>query len=151
AQRCEAASGTVCRSSHSILTNLGSWIGVDSAQELIPMTETEWHTSTDPCSMLRFLGTTATMRKLRLLACAYCRRLWARLTLRERRMVTIAEQFADGKGRRGDLLAGRSRSQPTPWGSNGSLPLWVATWPPESTPTDRYPANCWFSTSLLEE
>ena|SRR5579872_1653038 len=60
------------------------------------MTETEWLTCTDPTPMLEFLRGKATDRKLRLLACACCRRIWHRFRdQRSRQAVEIAEQYAD--------------------------------------------------------
>src|SRR3954454_10408918 len=40
------------------------------------MDETEWLASTYPAAMLDFLGGKASKRKLRLFACACCRRIW---------------------------------------------------------------------------
>lgn len=61
------------------------------------MTESEWLDCTDPTPMLRFLEGKATARKLRLYACACCRRIWHHFTDEEcRNGVEIAERFADG-------------------------------------------------------
>jgi hypothetical protein len=66
------------------------------------MTEQEWLDSTDPRPMLEFLRGKASDRKLRLLACAYCRRAWGSLAWGSEpeemltKAVAVAEFFADG-------------------------------------------------------
>jgi len=61
------------------------------------MTEKEWPACTDPYSMLEFLRGKASDRKLRLFACACCRRVWHFLSdERSRRAVDISEKYADG-------------------------------------------------------
>jgi hypothetical protein len=60
------------------------------------MTEEEWLQCPIPQKMLLFLGEKATARKLRLFACACCRRIWR--LLQDRRAqdaLEVAEQFAD--------------------------------------------------------
>ena len=61
------------------------------------MTEVEWNACTDPLRMLDQPPARRSERKLRLFACAVCRRLWGVLPdERSRRAVEVAERFADG-------------------------------------------------------
>jgi hypothetical protein len=62
------------------------------------MSEAEWLTCTEPRRMLPALADAASKRKLRLFACACCRRVWDLLPdARSRRAVEVAERFADGQ------------------------------------------------------
>lgn len=62
------------------------------------MTEDEWLTSTDPEPMLDFLERMTSDRRLRLFACACCRRFWRCLNdVRSRDAIEVAERLADGK------------------------------------------------------
>ena len=64
------------------------------------MTEAQWMQSTDLCAMLEALGGEVSDSKLRLFACACCRRIWDAIdTDLHRRAVEYAEWFARGPGR----------------------------------------------------
>jgi hypothetical protein len=68
------------------------------------MTEAEWRACADLQMMLESLRGTARIRKLRLFACACCRRIWHRLNHSAyTRAVELAERFADGKATREQL------------------------------------------------
>ncbi len=68
------------------------------------MTEAGWLRCTKIQSMLDFLGDKATKRKVRLFAVACCRRLWTRLTdERSRRLIEVAERYADGAASEDEL------------------------------------------------
>ena len=70
------------------------------------MTEAEWLACTDPKPMLGFLRGKASERKLRLFACACCRRVWHLLAdERSREAIRIAERFADGDSSSDELEA----------------------------------------------
>jgi hypothetical protein len=62
------------------------------------MTEAEWLACADPQKMLDFLRGKTNERKLRLFACACCRRLGNLLSDKySRKALTIAERYADGE------------------------------------------------------
>ncbi len=61
------------------------------------MTEGEWLTCTTPDPMLALIAGQASDRKMRLFACACCRRVWQWMTdPASRQAVEVAELFADG-------------------------------------------------------
>ena len=69
------------------------------------MVERDWVASLHPLSMLEHLAGAASDRKLRLFACACCRRIWDLLHHEAcRKAVDIAEKFAEGKAER-DAMA----------------------------------------------
>ena len=78
------------------------------------MTEAEWLACEKPWLMLGFLRGRAGERKLRLFACACCRRIWPLLAdERSRAGVEVAERYADGLANaaqltRADNLAARA-------------------------------------------
>lgn len=62
------------------------------------MTESEWFTCIEPRDMLHFLRNKSTDRKVRLFACACCRRVWEVLSEPAcHEAVEVAEAFADGR------------------------------------------------------
>lgn len=60
------------------------------------MTEADWLAAGDPETMLDCVRGRVSDRKLRLFACACCRRLWHLWDARAQGAVAVAEQFADG-------------------------------------------------------
>jgi hypothetical protein len=81
------------------------------------MTEAEWLSSTSAAAMVDCLCTQfgaarsqAGRRKLRLLACAHCRRVWEKLTEeRDHEVILVSEKFADGIAFAKELKAARQR------------------------------------------
>jgi hypothetical protein len=78
------------------------------------VTETQWLAASDPTPMLAFLGDSGTLsgRKARLFAVACCRSTFAALADEgTRRMVEVAERFADGLATPEELsgVSGRGR------------------------------------------
>src|SRR6516162_218503 len=81
------------------------------------MTEQEWSESADPWKMLEFLKGRAGDRKSRLFAVSCCRGVRPLLKPKlTRRVVTIAERYAEGKASGSELrsafLALRERTEP---------------------------------------
>ena len=86
------------------------------------MTEAEWLTCSDPQQMLGFLGAIPTNRKLRLFACACCRRHADLLTgAHHRRVLAVAERLADGRSTPEELRAEREHLPASDYA------LWAAT------------------------
>src|SRR5262245_13893460 len=62
------------------------------------MTEAEWLACKDPTPMLEFLRDKVSERKLRLFACACCRRVFNLLFDKySRKALVLAERYADGE------------------------------------------------------
>jgi hypothetical protein len=84
------------------------------------MTEAEWLESTNPYRMMEHLRGRASERKLRLFACACCRRLWPIIGNEHcRTAVEVSERYADGMATAKELktardLAIRSHQGPEP-------------------------------------
>jgi hypothetical protein len=67
------------------------------------VTEAEWLAYNEPLQLLDHVIDRASLRQLRLLACACCRRLWAALSEEARLTVEVAERYADGQAGRKEL------------------------------------------------
>jgi hypothetical protein len=93
------------------------------------VTETEWLGSGDPAPMLRYLRERHTSeRKLRLLACACCRRIWHLLPdPRSQRAVEVAERFADHRASLRELAFARTNAVGAVGKASGGA-SWGAYW-----------------------
>ena len=90
------------------------------------MTEAAWLACAEPYSMLEFLRGRASDRKLRLFACACCRRVWALFEderkrgldwapdedERSRNAVEVSERYADGTANAKELKAAKASAGP---------------------------------------
>src|ERR1700760_1786645 len=86
------------------------------------MTRAEWLACTEPERMLAFLRGKASDRKLRLFACACCRRIWHLLPDEPTRAVVEAvERYADNQTIGDDELMAFAPALPTA--------CWVLLWP----------------------
>jgi hypothetical protein len=75
------------------------------------VTEAEWLAATDPAPMLEFLRGKVSGRKLRLFACACCRRVWHLLKYDDsQRAIEVAERYADDAATDEELAAARRAS-----------------------------------------
>src|SRR3954447_2827804 len=76
------------------------------------MTEADWQVCADPQAMLSFLEGKTSDRKLRLFACACCRRFWPHLRdSRCRQAVEVCERYAGGQANEADLAEVREAAQ----------------------------------------
>jgi hypothetical protein len=95
------------------------------------MTEAEWLQWRDPAMMLRHLRGKASDRKLRLFACACCRRIWDFLANEwSRKAVEVAEWYADGLATDQELsrAAEGARSAVTMFQIQGDGNTYSAAW-----------------------
>jgi hypothetical protein len=77
------------------------------------MTEAEWLGCTDPQKMLNYLEGKTSERKLRLFACACCRRIWPAIKEPfEKEAVELAERYADGLCASEDLESAQTSGWP---------------------------------------
>jgi hypothetical protein len=95
------------------------------------MTEAEWLAAEDPDPMLAYLRAErgrAGERKLRLLACACCRRVWDLLSdPRSREAVETGERYVDGRAGERDMAAARAEAM-TALKETASQAAWAAYW-----------------------
>jgi hypothetical protein len=75
------------------------------------MTEGEWLSSSDPQEMLLTLRGRIGARKLRLFACACCRRAWHLIPTQAHRAVEAAERYADGLADAEELYLARMAAE----------------------------------------
>jgi hypothetical protein len=76
------------------------------------MTHAEWLRAEDPVVVLYYLPARPSDRKLRLFACACCRRVWHLFAdPRQRSAVEAAERFADALLGKGELAAARAAAK----------------------------------------
>jgi hypothetical protein len=75
------------------------------------MTESEWVTCTDPARILDFLKGKVSERKMRLFACACCRRVWQLLDERKRTAVEMVERAANEEDMLGNLATAAMNTQ----------------------------------------
>src|SRR5579871_5599204 len=69
------------------------------------MTEAEWLMCRSAEELIACLGKSVSKRKMRLLACACCRRVWHLLTQEKyRAAIEVAEAFTDRLARKSELL-----------------------------------------------
>jgi len=113
------------------------------------MTEWEWVKIEAPWGMIGFLRGQPSDRKLRLFACACCRRLWHLLANHQcRRAVEVSERFADGLASRAELaeayVAAKESEGPITLGSHRRSASYFAAVSCASETEDWFPktADC---------
>jgi hypothetical protein len=87
------------------------------------MTEAEWLACMEPEPLLVFLSNSgkATDRKLRLFACACCRRIWRKLRdPRARQAVEVSERYADGLATKKELTRARLAARAAAWNARAA-------------------------------
>jgi len=84
----------------------------DSLMDENPTKAMKWATSDDPVWMLDQIRDRVSERKLRLFACACCRRVWSQLhDERSRKAVEVAEEYADGTASKEQLRLARKAAE----------------------------------------
>jgi hypothetical protein len=116
------------------------------------MTEAEWLAGTDPEPMADFVAGRASDRKVRLFACACCRRVWHLIPPYHRRTVEVAERFADGLATREELRQSYQITRETPADDEGDFDPaaegedydeFCVPWPSSATTATAFPPGCW--------
>src|SRR5262249_28164339 len=86
--------------------------GLGLGQEGGTMNEAEWQACRDPRLMLQFLHVQVSDRKLRLFACAWCRRHWKDIPQEgSRQAVEVVEQYLEGQVSFQELTRACSRAR----------------------------------------
>jgi hypothetical protein len=75
------------------------------------MTEAEWLACGDVAQIVKKAGGQPNGRKIRLLICAWCRRIWDILDERHQEAVDVGERYADGLATAVDLEAARTTAR----------------------------------------
>jgi hypothetical protein len=110
------------------------------------MIEAEWLASADPEAMLPFLDGKASDRKLRLFACACCRRVWHLLTdAQSRHAIEVAERYADGRAGVKDLAGAKMLAAGA--ASRTDRAAWAAYW----TTSPRAAGSVWNASTAAVE
>jgi hypothetical protein len=117
------------------------------------MTEQDWLESTEPEKMLAFIGAKASDRKLRLFACACCRRIWHLLAdERSRRAVEVAERYADGLISEDECGVCREAAYDAHCDRNGLIDIaWTAAAYNAACPPHNYVDFAWDCASNAQE
>jgi hypothetical protein len=93
------------------------------------MTEPEWLKCADPDKMQHHMAGKVSDRKLRLLACAACRRLWHVLRdERSRNAVEVSERYADGLADDMELRAASTAARLAEVAARAAGGFWNAAW-----------------------
>jgi hypothetical protein len=109
------------------------------------VTEAEWLACADPERLLEFLHGKVSERKLRLFACACCRRIWPMLGPGGQHAVEVAEQFADGAAGLREATAARTRALLDKEGGRTSLSV------PVSAASEAHLAAYWACSNRASE
>ena len=89
------------------------------------MTEAEWLACEDPKQLLRFRAGRKSDRKLRLWACACCRRVAYLMVDEGKRAIEVAERYADGQTNAAEVTAARAALQPYIHTGSPEAPAWA--------------------------
>ena len=92
------------------------------------MREADWRTCTDSYLMLRFLWGRVSERKLRLFACACCRRIWDLLGEPHRREIEVAERVIEGQATAEELSAASDAARRVSDTARTKTPSYASTW-----------------------
>ena len=89
------------------------------------MSEAEWLACDDRQPMLETFRGMLSDRKLRLFACACCRRIWQLLPEESKKAVIMAERYADGSASAEELGSAQERAFDAATNSDGEAAWWA--------------------------